>query len=273
MNVLDIDKYYCSSQKPIKIKNNQNIVVMSFNIRCISKFDEGNKNYKVRMPYIRKLLEDENPDIIGFQEARVTQFKYLLNILRDYDYVYQKRDNKEDGEATPIFFKKNRFTCLTKNTFWLSDTYKIMSNTYNGNCFRTCSYVHLMDKQTKKELYVFNTHLDNGSDIARLKGVKLIKKVIKDLSIKDVPHLIIGDMNDFYHSEPINELLNGYVDASSFNHQEEKITFHNYGTDKQKIDYIVLSNLVNQLDYRVIETKFGDIYPSDHYPICVSIKI
>lgn len=272
MNLKAFINYY-HSQKPIQIKDNKNIVVMSFNIRCINKNDKGNKYYKIRLPYIRQVIEDESPDVIGFQEAKVKQFKYLLKILKEYDYEYRKRDNREEGEATPIFYKRNRFTCLARDTFWLSDNYKEMSNTFGGSCPRICSYVRLKDKNTNKEFCVFNTHLDHKSENARIKGVKLIKRLICEFKYVEMPHLIIGDMNDFYGSAPINELFSNYIDASKIKNDPNEITFHNYGTDKQKIDYIALSKDIKQIDYKVITAKFGDIYPSDHYPIEVLFNI
>lgn len=264
---------YHSSQKPIKVKDNENIIVMSFNIRCINTNDTGIKDYKVRMPYIRKVLEDENPDVIGFQEVKVPQFKYLVKILKNYEYEYQKRDDRKEGEANPVFFKKNRFFCDAKKTFWLSDNYEVMSNTFGGKCYRICSYVHLKDQKTDKGFYVFNTHLDHVGQIARVKGVQTIKKVIKELNVGNDHHLIIGDMNDYYGSKPITELFLNYKDASKFNHKENETTFHNYGTENKKIDYIALSKNITQLDYKTITTKFGDIFPSDHYPIEAVIKI
>lgn len=263
---------YHRSKRPILIKDNKDLVIMSFNIRCTSKLDKGIRNYKVRMPYIRKVLEKENPDVIGFQEVKVKQYKYLLKILKKYDYEYRKRDDTKEGESNPIFFKKNRFTCNVKETFWLSDTPQVMSNTFGGKCFRVCCYVKLKDKESGRELYVFNTHLDHRSPEARIKGIKLIKKIIKRLKL-DVPYLIIGDMNDFYKSAPINELFADLKDASKFNKKDKEITFHDYGRQRQKIDYIAISKGTKQLDYKVITTKFGDIYPSDHYPIEVTIKI
>lgn len=264
---------YCCSKRPIAIKDHGNIIAMSFNIRCINQNDIGNRYYKVRLPYIRKILENINPDVIGFQEVRVRQFKYLIKILKKYDYEYQKRDAKKDGEANPVFYKKDKFTCIKKGTFWLSDTYKEMSNTFNGKCFRICSFIKLKEKRNNKEFYVFNTHLDHVNELARLKGIKLIKRVINEIKVADTPHLIMGDMNDFYNSAPINELFLDYIDASTFNNQKENITFHNYGTSKEKIDYIALSKNITQLDYRVITTTFNGIYPSDHYPIVVTIKL
>lgn len=265
--------HYYGSMKPIPVRDNENIVVMSFNIRCINANDTGIKDYRVRSPYIRQLLEEENPDIIGFQEVKVKQFKYIVRILKNYDYEYCKRDERKEGEANPVFFKKNRFYCDARKTIWLSDNYEVMGNSFGGKCFRICSYVHLKDENTGKGFYVFNTHLDHVGEEARIKGVKVIKQLIYDLNVRDDAHLIMGDMNDFYGSAPINELFNGYVDASKFNHKENEITFHNYGTDKQKIDYIALSKNITQLDYKVVTTKYGDIYPSDHYPIEAVIKI
>ncbi len=272
MNIKQIIKYH-TSQSPIKVIDNKDLVIMSFNIRCISKDDKGLNYYKVRMPYIKQVLEEYNPDVIGFQEVKVNQFKYLKKILKEYDFEYVKRDLKKDGEANPVFYKKNRFKLINKDTFWLSSTYKIMSNTFNGSCNRICSYVYLLDNKYNKKFYVFNTHLDHKNQNARLEGIKIIKHIIKELKVNNTPHLIIGDMNDFYNSSPINELFTNYIDASKYKNQENINTFQDYGRKEEKIDYIALSKNITELDYKVINNKYNNIYPSDHYPIEVIIKL
>lgn len=272
MKLKELLEFY-KSQKDIMVRNNKDIVIMSFNIRCISDQDTGNKFWKIRMPYIRKVLEDENPDIIGFQEVKVKQFSYLKRILRTFDYEYCKRDEKVDGEANPIFFKVDRFSAFAKKTFWLSATPDVMSNSFKGSCNRICSYVYLKEILTDKRFIIFNTHLDHKNEDARIKGIKLIKDTIKELNVQTVPHIIMGDMNDFYNSKTINELFNGYVDASKLKNDPNEYTFQDYGTKKEKIDYIALSKNINEIDYKVVTTKFGDIYPSDHYPIEVIIKL
>ena len=85
-----------------------------------------------------------------------------------------------------------------------------MSNTFGGKCIRICTYIHLKDPKLDKGFYVFNTHLDHMGAEARIKGVKLIKKIIGELNVGDDPHLIIGDMNDHYKSAPIKELFLNY---------------------------------------------------------------
>jgi len=272
MKLKEIIEFY-KSQKSIMVRNNQDIVIMSFNIRCISDQDTGNKFWKIRMPYIRKVLEDENPDIIGFQEVKVKQFNYLKRILRTFDYEYCKRDEKVDGEANPVFFKVDRFTLIAKNTFWLSIPYDAMSNSFHGSCNRICSYVYLKDMTSNKMFLVFNTHLDHKVEEARIKGIKLIKDMVKELNVQTIPHLIIGDMNDFYNSKTINELFSTYIDASKLKNNPNEFTFHDYGTKKEKIDFIALSKNITQLDYKVVTNKYNDIYPSDHYPIETIIKL
>lgn len=257
----------------MKQENINKIKIMSFNVRCINKNDTGNKDWKIRCNVVDQLLKDECPDIIGFQETKIPQFEFLKVALSNYDFIYKRRDNKPEGEANPIFYRKDKFQLLSFDTFFLSDTYKIMSNTWGADCIRICTYGRFKDLKTNKEFMVFNTHLDHISAIARVKGVQLIKRIIKELNIEDIPYVITGDMNDFYNSDPINELFLEHRDASAFNNQQDIITFHNYGTAQEKIDYIALSKLVKQIDYKVLTNKYGDVYPSDHYPIMVTIDL
>lgn len=70
-------------------------------------------------------LADEEPDVIGFQEAvhrQVLDMKTLLGI--EWAWVGVGRDDgKEAGEYNPVFFRLTRFELIEWDTFWLTRTY------------------------------------------------------------------------------------------------------------------------------------------------------
>ena len=102
------------------------IKVMSFNI-CCSDGPEGHKLEECA-PRVTGVLAKYDPDIIGFQEATPRWFGLLNSYINENGYevfnMYRAESNKE---STPMLWKKDRFECLDKGYFWLSDTPEVES--------------------------------------------------------------------------------------------------------------------------------------------------
>lgn len=119
-------------------------------------------------------------------------------------------------------------------------------------------------------LRTFNIHLDHISDEARIEGIHLVIKMLDKFNENtEVPSIILGDFNAGPDSETIR-YCNEYkgtriVDVTS----SLPITFHNWGTDSQKIDYIyVTGGIENALtNIGVWDLCHDGIYLSDHYPV------
>ena len=116
-------------------------------------------------------MNDVKPDLIGTQEINSYWLSDLKNELKDYESYGVKRggDSEEkNSEMNAVFWNKNKFSLLDKNTIWLSKTpNKESKYTYldeNGKeaeagCNRICTYVVLTEKETGKTLAFLNTHL------------------------------------------------------------------------------------------------------------------
>ena len=72
------------------------------------------------------------PDIFGLQEAHLDWMKTFWNNMPEYDYVGVGRDDgKEDGEFSPVFYKKDKFEFIDGSTFWISETPDVPSRSWN----------------------------------------------------------------------------------------------------------------------------------------------
>ena len=174
-------------------KKTADITLMSVNVRTWSPTDTFKKSWFYRAKLIDSNIADVKPDIIGFQEVTPVHYKYLTETLRGYDNVIEYRDNSPLHEACPVFYNTSRFELKDKGSFWLSETPEKMSKDWGAACYRVCSYVILAEKDTKKELVVFNTHLDHVSDEARINGINVVLDKIQQFG--GLPSVIMGDFN------------------------------------------------------------------------------
>ena len=253
----------------------ESITVMSANVRTWSPTDVLKKSWFYRAPLVLQNIEAVQPDILGFQEVTKMHYRYLTDALPDYDSVLEYRDNSPFSEACPVFYRTDRFDLNEKGSFWLSETPEEMSKDWGAACYRICSYVILTEKETGKQLVVFNTHLDHISDEARINGIQVV--LDKIAAFGGLPSIIMGDFNAEEDSETYRAATENFYDAK---YQTENTasgaTYQNWGKalDRENIDYFMISKegiAVEQ--YRIIDTTYDGVYPSDHFPTAVTVTL
>jgi len=166
------------------------VKVISFNIRCANDL-EGH-SIAERAPRLKAILDEYDADIIGFQECQLDWEKIIEKDYLDKYEMYLVR--RKDPESCPIFWRKDRFDCVDKGVFWLSDTPDVMSGGYDDlyHCYRVCMWAILKDKNTGEQLLYMNTHFGFGDD-AQTKSANLIAKRAKEIG--DFPTVLTGDFN------------------------------------------------------------------------------
>jgi len=215
----------------------------SLNIRYLPPWIGPNPpadpNAEYPWSYRREALADhvlwEEPDIIGFQEVLDPQFQDLKRLLGEqYDSAgVGREDGKSEGEACPLFWKKDRIEMLNVRHFWLSEHPDVPgSKDWDAALSRMATLIHFRfrdggeeldslewpidididieaskDKRKKKyrkggeEFYVLNTHYDHIGVEARQKSSALIldvlSKVTKTNTNAGVRPLVVvmGDLN------------------------------------------------------------------------------
>ena len=246
--------------------------VVSYNIRY-DNFQDGENQWDIRKETLASYLLKSSPDIIGMQEVLNNQLADLSNFLKEYKYVgVGREDGKTKGEYSPIFYRKSKLKVLKSSTFWLSETPQKISVGWDAALERICTYALFIDRKSKKQFWVFNTHFDHLGVIARSESVNLILEQISILNVNDYPILVTGDLNLTPETLPIKKFQSNLNDVlSDFNLNDPKYgTFNGFDITKnanRRIDYIFQKGFrVLSAEHMWIKTP-KDLWASDHHPV------
>lgn len=258
----------------------QSLKVLTYNIR-LDIASDGVNAWSNRKDYFNAQLQFYNPDIFGIQEALPNQVRDIVVAHETYKNISMGRDGMEQGEASSLFFKKDRFTLLQGATFWLSETPNIISKGWDAALNRICTYALLKDKETKKHLWVFNTHLDHMGEQARTESLALIVSKIKQLNTQNYPVILMGDFNTEPQEERIKQLKKSMDDSRDISIQKPfgpNGTFNGFKHNEpvtKIIDYIFLSknNPFLVTKYAILSDSKDLKYPSDHLPVYIELKL
>ena len=246
--------------------------VVSYNIRYDNSQD-GENQWDIRKETLASYLLKSSSDIIGMQEVLNNQLADLSNLLKEYKYVgVGREDGKTKGEYSPIFYRKSKLKVLMSSTFWLSETPQKISVGWDAALERICTYALFIDRKSKKQFWVFNTHFDHLGQIARSESVNLILEQISILNVNDYPILITGDLNLTPETLPIKKFQSNLNDVlSDLNLNDPKYgTFNGFDITKdakRRIDYIFQKGFrALSAEHIWIKTPKG-LWASDHHPV------
>ena len=285
------------------------IEILSINVR-LSTAKDGENAWPLRKEFMMSVVKNRNYDFIGGQEVcidpndELNQIKYMTEQLPGYGCLYVCREkDPAKGEGTPVFYRKDRWEPDAKDqgTYWLSDTPDVPGSvTWEGQstCPRvvTGALFHELNadsKRTGKAMYVYSTHFDHVGEIPRQKSAALIFDRFEHRENKDVPMVLMGDLNCGENSPAIRFIkgetveLGGekktptmkMLDSFRVVHPDEKnvVTYNGFrgprfdgnGVNEvgAKIDYIFVTSNLKATDAEIIRTNNNGRYPSDHYPI------
>jgi endonuclease/exonuclease/phosphatase family metal-dependent hydrolase len=185
-------------------------------------------------------------------------------------------DGISQGEHMCIFYNKLRFEKLGDGNFWLSPTPDKPGLGWDAACNRTCTWIKLKDRVTKKTFFFFNTHLDHRGVTARLEGARLILTKMAEINQQNLPLILTGDFNAVKTSDPVKEVMKVLKDS------REMCQTKPYGMEGSSggfdvklmpriIDYIFINEKVTVMRHGILSDSFGLFYPSDHLPVLAEI--
>ncbi len=246
---------------------------MSFNVLCGGR---GINEWEKRRPLVTDLVKKCDPDTFGLQEAHYDWMKHFINELGDtYDYVGVGRDDgKNEGEFSPVFYKKAKYEVIDSGNFWLSETPDKPGKGWDAACVRICSYAVLKDKVTGEKFAHFNTHLDHIGDVARSEGAKMIAE--RADSFKGVPTIVTGDFNVTPSSGAYKTITAaGFEDARVIaENSNDILTFNGFDVHTPKmIDFVFVKYGFKVKSCFTIDEKIGERYISDHYPVLAELEL
>lgn len=263
---------------------NHTLEIMSYNARRKGK-DPEEFQWDTRKKSFFELILSKNPDIIGFQEVvKGKQFKDIKKALSDYKsfgdsrnehatlftlpWLISKHWDAQD-ECNPIFYNPQKVKLISSGTFGINSSF------FSKQLLpRICTWGIFENKKTKKQFYVFNTHLDNASESVRNEQLNNIlnSRKIGKLN-QDIPAILTGDLNTKIEGD-IKKIFTeaDFVDAK----EKAKIIKGPQETrtgwrDKElkDIDHILVKDMDVE-EYEVIKNPEGT-YPSDHRPVIAKI--
>ncbi|NQV32072.1 MAG: endonuclease/exonuclease/phosphatase family protein [Phycisphaeraceae bacterium] len=264
---------------------------MSFNIRYGSASD-GPNHWNLRKDLVFSVLEDQQPDVVGLQEALGFQINQITDTVPGYVSIGVGRDDgKTKGEYSAMLYRSDRFKVQGSSTFWLSETPSVVASmSWNTACTRICTWALFQDKISKRSFYVYNLHLDHVSQEARVKGVKLVLERIaqrKPLA----PVFITGDFNAGETNPAITQIKGPAFTVKTHTNAQPKTvhledtfravhpdakpvgTFNSWkgASTGQKIDYVFAMDHLTILTADILRMNRSGRYPSDHFPVVATV--
>ena len=278
----------------------QELFVGSYNLRYKNSSDtDAGNGWNTRRTYLINLVNFQQPDLLGVQEALPAQMTDMRNGLTEYASVgVGRNDGVNSGEYSAIFYRKETMVLLDNGDFWLSDTPNKPSKGFpskNGSTtyYRICSWGKFFHKPTGTVIYHFNTHMDLD-ETNRQQSYYLIKQKVEEIASRTAPVIITGDYNAVQTEDSYKLFLNsGFLYDCYVRAKQKFITngtcpgfnANNYSTtsgDLRRIDHIFVTRAFNVDHYAVLNPCYystsgtANYYLraySDHSPVFAKLSI
>ncbi len=258
--------------------------VMTFNIR--GPADPSPNSWSERRVRVVNVLNMYKPEFIGFQELIASYIPDIISGCPDYGYYGIGRDANGGGESCRIFYLKSiwRIDSSNSGTFWLSLTPNVPGSTSWGTgSTRICTHARFVNKTTNVAFYVYNTHLDNVSDLARTNGAHMIADSIASRTHTEDPFVFTGDLNANESSAAVVYLKQGPANPVLMTDSYRILypgdaaagTYHAFTgqAGSNKIDYVMsLKDGYKVTAAEIIKYNENNLYPSDHFPVYAGLK-
>ncbi len=254
--------------------------VLSCNIRIPQEVDEtGGNGWAARKEMCADIILAQHPDIVCLQECTGMQLDYLKSRWPNFESFGLANPDTVFNPLNSVLFSRSRYVMVTAGGFWLSQTPHVAgSKSWDSARVRFANWVHLKDRQSGRDLRVWNTHLDHIGQRAREEQARVVSEAGEAFPV-ELPQILTGDFNA-NASNPAIELVKkrGWKDAYSTIHgaKEPEFTFHAFwGPEynakavkdriRGQIDWIFCRGPVKVHAAEIIREGRNGRYPSDHY--------
>jgi endonuclease/exonuclease/phosphatase family metal-dependent hydrolase len=291
--ILALPVFGAEAEDEVAADKDLRLKMASFNIRYLTTRDKGVNHWTRRHPRTAAAILQFDADVVGVQEAFVSQLVDMEPVLKDYQRVGVGRDDGAgEGETCSILFRHDRIEAVDHGTFWLSDTPEVPgSKSWGNEVVRICTWALLRDKKTGCGFYVFNSHFDHVSQPSREQAVRLIARRIAERAEGGAPFVLMGDLNADEGNVAIRYLKGEMVELAggegpettpvklrdSFRvlHPAETAvrTAHGFAglTEGGKIDYLFVPDGVTVEAAAIDRFQQDGLYPSDHFPVTATL--
>ena len=253
------------------------IKVMTFNLR-VDNTGDGINSFTNRRERVIAMLEQQSPDVIGFQECTHLMRAYLEQHMPAYTFVGCGRERNYQGESMAIAYRKDAFVLVGLENFWLSATPRIPGSVLGGDqspCPRMATIAVLYSYALAKEICVCNTHLDHQGAVARQVEAGILCAILDAFK---QPMILTGDMNAKPHKPEI-AMIKAAMEARGARDLTEGLggTFHDFGRKDpdmySKIDYIFATGDCNRCAIVEDDVQGQGLFYSDHFAIVAELSL
>ncbi|MDR7121888.1 endonuclease/exonuclease/phosphatase family protein [Rheinheimera soli] len=259
----------------------EQLKLMSYNIRCGLCEAQGTPQYWPERKFLlAHLIQTQQPDLIGLQEAELFQVHDLVAMLPQYQWYAKGRDDgKTKGESTAVLYRKDKLQLLSAKTLWLSETPEQVSKGWDANLNRTFTKTQFKELKSGQSFYFLNTHFDHMGKQAQLQSALLLKAEVDKLP-KQSKVLLTGDFNVEPDSAPylaLSKVLHDSALVAKDKLSKNVGTFNGFGREpdspSQTIDFIFVSKNLQVQSYQVDNRRYNGLYPSDHEALVAVVEL
>lgn len=253
------------------------LTVMTQNVRHSNSSEDVDVLY--RSEGLIALIEKYQPDVMGVQEYTPGWHLMMESFFEDspYEIAMQYRSSA-DQEATGIIYNTDRLELLYEEYFWLSDTPKESSVSWDDQFARIVTRCDFKDKKSGVEFTHLNTHYGLTPTSQENSG-SLIYRYIKE-NLKGKAVFLTGDINcdvgsfGYINTTAEDLLVDSFLLADSFG--ETCGTFNGFtgqaGT--AVVDYIFITpERIVPSYYSVLTDQPDGVIISDHFAVMAKCTI
>ena len=253
--------------------------VGTFNIHYTAPWQDR-MAWEERRASVLAMLEDAEFDLLAFQEMETFEGGHFNEENRQLDfiaarfpeYAFAAVGKPEQYPSTqPVMYRRERFEVLAQGFFFFSpDPDEIYSRSWDGGFPAFCSWVRFRDLQSDGAFYLYNVHLDHSSRGNRIKSAELIAGRVTEREHTSDPVIVVGDFNAPWFFRPVRIVAEAGLDIADTTGS----TFHFFrGINVlPAIDHVLVSQPFEPQDTRVLRRSYEDTWPSDHYPVLVTVS-
>ena len=251
------------------------INVGTYNLRYSNKGDSTAGNgWGQRFPEAAKLIQFQDLDLFGTQEAKFHQLSELTDSLPGYKWVGVGRDDgKLGGEFSAIFYKQAKYKLLKSGNFWMSTVTDKPNKGWDAMFPRLCTWAQFKEVKTGFTFYFFNLHMDHVGVVARRESAKLVLQKVKQMA-GNIPTILTGDFNVDQLSDSYAVINDSGLLKDTYVLSPIKLapsnTSNNFDANTagdKRIDHVFVTKDFRVLRYGILTNTYHGRVPSDHYPV------
>ncbi len=259
-----------------QVGGDDSLRAMTFNLRYANP-DDGPDRWELRQDLVFAFIREQEPDIVGLQEALALQMDALRAEFPSYRFLGQGRSGGRRGEFSALMIRSERFEVIEHGDFWLSPTpEQVASKGWDAALPRMCTWAVLRDRCSHRKFVVMNTHFDHRGEIARRESAEVL--MAQRARFADLALILLGDLNAAEDSPPLRRLREGGMRDSYRDlhpHANQVGTFHGFrgSNEGDKIDYVLVDQGWITLSAAILRDHRGERFPSDHFAVIATLRL